>query len=224
VTQGNPDLAPTLSNNLDLSLEYYFDRIGLLSASVFFKDLKDYSYELRSAGTYLGQAATLIRPENAPDGSLKGLELSWQQQITQLPGWLSGFGVFANLTYVDAEIDVGRNYAGRSKFPLPGQSDTVANLAFFYEKGPISVRLSYTDRGDYLNEINADDGELDLYWEGRDQLDLTASYQFNKTVEGFVEAKNLTNSAGIRYFGNTSRIYEYEKFGYSIFVGARLKF
>lgn len=223
VQQGNPELAPTLSTNLDVSLEYYFEPIGILSASAFFKDLSDYNYTLRSAGTYLGQAATLVRPENAPSGSLTGVELVWQQQFTQLPGWLSGFGVFANLTLVDAEIDVGRTYAGRSEFPLPGQSDSVFNLAFFYEQGPLSVRLSYTDRGDYLNEINADDGALDLYWEGRDQLDLTASYQFSEALEGFVEAKNLTNTAGIRYYGERSRVYEYEKFGYTVFFGARLK-
>jgi outer membrane receptor protein involved in Fe transport len=85
------------------------------------------------------------------------------------------------------------------------------------------VRLSYTDRGDYLDEINADDADLDLYWQGRSQLDLTASYQFARQVEGFVEAKNLTNTAGIRYFGTRERVYEYEKFGYSVFVGARVK-
>ncbi len=222
VSLGNPDLKPTLSNNLDASLEYYFDKMGLLSASAFYKDLKDYNYTLRSTGTYIGQAATLVTPENA-DGSLSGIEFAWQQQFTNLPGWMSGFGVFANLTLVDAEIDVGRTYAGRSKFPLPGQSESVANFALFYEQGPISIRLSYTDRGDYLNEINAEDGELDLYWEGRDQLDLTASYEFTKNFEMFAEAKNLTNTAGIRYFGNRSRVYEYEQFGYSVFVGARVK-
>jgi hypothetical protein len=54
-------------------------------------------------------------------------------------------------------------------------------------------------------------------------VDFTGSYQFTKMFEGFVEAKNLTNSKGIRYFGRPSRIYEYEQFGYSVFVGARLK-
>jgi TonB-dependent receptor len=165
----------------------------------------------------------LVRPDNAPEGSLTGAELAWQQQFTQLPGLLSGFGVFANFTWVDAEIDLGRSYAGRSKFPLPGQSETTLNLALFYEKGPFSARLSYTDRGDYLNEINAEDGALDLYWEGRDQLDLTASWQFSKAFEAFVEAKNLTNTAGVRYYGDRSRVYEYEKFGYTVFVGGRLK-
>jgi TonB-dependent receptor len=223
VQQGNPELTATLSNNLDVSVEYYYDTMGLLSASAFYKDLKDYAYTLRSNGSYLGQAAILVRPENAPNGSLNGVELAWQQQFTALPGWLSGFGVFANVTWVDAEIEVGRSYAGRSKFPLPGQSKTTSNLALFYERGPLSVRLSYTDRGDYLNEINAEDGALDLYWEGRDQLDLTASYEFTKMFEAFVEAKNLTNTAGIRYYGERSRVYEYEKFGYSVFVGGRVK-
>jgi TonB-dependent receptor len=222
VQQGNPALKPTLSNNLDVSLEYYFEPIGILSASGFYKDLKDYNYTLRSSGSYLGNPAALITPENA-DGELSGLELAWQQQFTQLPGWLSGFGVFANFTYVDASIDLGRTYGGRSSFPLPGQSETVSNFAVFYEKGPVSVRLSFTDRSDYLDEINAEDGGLDLYWAGRDQIDLTTSYQVTKSFEAFVEAKNLTNSKGIRYYGKKSRIYEYEQFGYSVFVGGRLK-
>ena len=222
VQQGNPELKPTLSNNLDASLEYYFEPIGVLSASGFYKDLKDYNYTLRSSGSYLGTPAAIITPENA-DGELFGVELAWQQQFTQLPGWLSGFGVFANFTYVDASIDLGRTYGGRSSFPLPGQSETVSNFALFYEKGPVSLRLSYTDRSDYLDEINAEDGALDLYWAGRDQIDFTGSYQFSKMFEGFVEAKNLTNSKGIRYYGKPSRVYEYEQFGYSVFVGARLK-
>lgn len=222
VQQGNPLLKPTLSNNLDVSLEYYFEPIGLLSAGGFYKDLKDYNYTLRSSGSYLGTPAAIITPENA-DGEMGGVEFAWQQQFTALPGWLSGFGVFANFTYVDASIDLGRTYGGRSSFPLPGQSETVTNFALFYEKGPLSVRVSFTDRSDYLNEINAEDGALDLYWAGRDQVDLTASWQVNKTFEAFVEAKNLTNSPGIRYYGKRNRVYEYEQFGYSVFVGGRLK-
>lgn len=222
VQQGNPALKPTIADNFDLSLEYYFEPIGVLSASGFYKDLQDYNYTLRSSGTYFGAPAALVTPENA-DGSLAGIELAWQQQFTQLPGWMSGFGVFANFTYVDAAIDLGRTYAGRKSFPLPGQSETVTNFAIFYEQGPVSLRISYTDRSDYLDEINAEDGALDLYWAGRDQVDFTASYQLSDMFEVFAEAKNLTNSKGVRYYGKQTRIYEYEQFGYSVFVGGRLK-
>jgi TonB-dependent receptor len=217
VTTGNPDLNPTLSNNVDMSVEYYFGDIGLASVSVFYKELKDYNYVLRTNGTYIGNPAILVRPENAPKGEITGVEVSYQQQLD------SGLGVFANYTIADANIDVGRNYAGRSKFPLPGQSDYTGNIAVFYEKGKISARLSYTDRGEFLNEINADDGALDLYWDGRGQLDFTGGYKVNKQTELVIEAKNLTNSAGIRYYGSKSRVYEYEKFGYSIYVGAKYK-
>jgi TonB-dependent receptor len=217
VTTGNPDLNPTLSNNVDMSVEYYFNDIGLASVSVFYKDLKDYNYVLRTNGTYIGNPAILVRPENAPSGEITGVEVSYQQQLD------NGLGVFANYTIADANIDVGRNYAGRSKFPLPGQSDYTGNIAVFYEKGKISARLSYTDRGEFLNEINADDGALDLYWDGRGQLDFTGGYKINKQTELVIEAKNLTNSAGIRYYGSKSRVYEYEKFGYSIYLGAKYK-
>jgi len=217
VTTGNPDLNPTLSNNVDMSVEYYFGDIGLASVSVFYKDLKDYNYVLRTNGTYIGNPAVLVRPENAPKGEITGVEVSYQQQLD------NGLGVFANYTIADASIDVGRNYAGRNKFPLPGQSDYTGNIAVFYEKGKISARLSYTDRGEFLNEINADDGALDLYWDGRGQLDFTGGYKVNKQTELVIEAKNLTNSAGVRYYGSKSRVYEYEKFGYSIYLGAKYK-
>jgi TonB-dependent receptor len=184
---------------------------------VFYKDLKDYNYVLRTNGTYIGSQAILVRPENAPKGEITGVEVSYQQQLD------NGLGVFANYTIADASIDVGRNYAGRSKFPLPGQSDYTGNIAVFYEKGKISARLSYTDRGEFLNEINADDGALDLYWDGRGQLDFTGGYKVNKQTELVIEAKNLTNSAGVRYYGSKSRVYEYEKFGYSIYLGAKYR-
>jgi TonB-dependent receptor len=223
VELGNPDLNPTLSNNFDAGLEYYLRPLGVISANVFYKDLSDYRYTLTLDGTYNGDPARLTRVENAPDGHLAGLELNWQQTFSFLPGWASGFGVFANYTLTDAEIDLGRTYEGRSVFALPGQSDTTYNLAAFYEMGGFSARLSYTKRSDYLEEINADDGDFDLYVEGREQLDFTTSYEFSNGMELFAEAKNLTDSPGVRYYGSRERTYEYEKFGYNVFVGLRFK-
>ncbi|MBD3836195.1 TonB-dependent receptor [Brevundimonas sp.] len=224
---GNPDLEPTLSNNVDLGLEYYFASLGVVSANAFYKDLTDYRYvltyedELNIGGTVFD--AEFETPINAPDGHIAGLELNWQQKFGFLPGLLSGFGVFANYTWTDAEITTDQPYGGRTDFALPGQSDSNYNVAVFYEKAGASARLSYTKRSDYLEEINADDPDFDLYVEGREQLDFTASYDFGNGVEVFTEAKNLTNSAGVRYYGSRERTYEYEKFGYNVFFGVRFK-
>ena len=73
------------------------------------------------------------------------------------------------------------------------------------------------------NANDADDADLDLYVEGREQLDFTTSYDFGNGVELFGEAKNLTDSAGVRYYGSRERTYEYEKFGYNVFFGVRFK-
>ena len=225
---GNPDLQPTLSNNVDFGLEYYFASLGVVSANAFYKDLTDYRYILKYEdkvtidGTEFD--AEFETPINAPNGHLMGLELNWQQKFSFLPGWASGFGVFANYTWTDAEIETAQAYGGRTKFSLPGQSENNYNLALFYEMAGFSARLSYTKRSDYLEEINADDPDFDLFVEGREQLDFTASYDFGNGVEVFGEAKNLTDSAGVRYYGSRERTYEYEKFGYNVFMGVRFKY
>jgi len=224
VSEGNPDLDPTLSNNFDAGLHYFLPKFGIIGANVFYKDLQDYRYNLTLTGTYNGTAAQITRPETAPEGHLMGIEVDWRQQFDFLPGFASNFGVLANATFTDAEIKLGRTYAGRSKFPLPGQSDTSYNVALFYDDGTLNARLSYTKRSDYLNEINADDSGLDLYWEGRGQLDFTAGYSFaGGKYEAFLEAKNLSNTPGVRYYGSRERTYEYEKFGYSVFMGMRFR-
>ena len=225
VSRGNPNLEATLSNNLDAGLEYYMRPLGVVSVNAFYKDLEDFRYTLTTNNApYLTGVANITEALNAPEGHLAGVEFNWQQTFAFLPGWMSGFGVFANYTVTDAEIKTATVYGGRDTFVLPGQSDEIYNAALFYEKYGFSARISYTHRSDYLEAINADRAGLDLWVEGRGQLDFTTSYDFGNGIELFGEAKNLTDSAGVRYYGSRERTYEYEKFGYNVFGGVRVKF
>lgn len=227
VTRGNPDLKPTLSNNVDAGLEYYLRPLGVISANAFYKDLSNYRFTLVTDGvpyvTPTTTVAQVTEARNARDGHIAGIEFNWQQTFDFLPGWASGFGVFANYTLTDAEIKTSRAFAGRDTFVLPGQSDETYNAALFYERYGFSARVSYTHRSDFLEAIDATNPSKDLYVEGRGQLDFTASYDFGNGVEVFGEAKNLTDSAGVRYYGVKERTYEYEKFGYNVFLGVRFK-
>ncbi|WGM32823.1 TonB-dependent receptor [Brevundimonas sp. NIBR11] len=227
VSRGNPNLESTLSNNVDAGLEYYLRPLGVISVNAFYKDLEDFRYTLTFDGPYTTSTGTvtanITEALNAPEGHLAGVEFNWQQTFDFLPGWASGFGVFANYTLTDAEIKTDISYAGRNAFVLPGQSDEIYNAALFYENYGFSARVSYTHRGDFLEAINATNAGLDLYVEGRGQLDFTTSYDFGNGVEVFGEAKNLTDEAGVRYYGSRERTYEYEKFGYNVFMGVRFK-
>lgn len=225
VSQGNPRLNPTIANNFDASLEYYIDQSGLISAGAFYKDLQDYRYNITRTGTYLDVMDALItQPENAPKGELYGFEVNWSQKLRFLPGFLSNFGIFANYTYTKAHVNLAAAYAGRDRLPLPGQSKHTWNASVYYETSDFSARLSYTKRSDYLSEINADDARFDIYWEGRGQLDFTTSYKLTPNVTLFGEAKNLTNTPGVRYYGSRERVLEFEKFGYSLFGGVKVNF
>ena len=87
----------------------------------------------------------------------------------------------------------------------------------------MATQLTSPGRRGGLEVALADNPALDLYWEGRGQLDVTGSVQLMKGINLFAEGKNLTNTPGVRYFGERFRTYEYEKFGYSIFAGVRVK-
>lgn len=224
VERGNPDLKETLSDNLDFGLEYYFEPLGLVAANVFYKDLSNYEFTLVSEGVYDGLPAEITSPQNAPEGRIYGLELTYQQQFTNLPGILANTGVFANYTYTDAEITLASAIGGNRKRILPGQSEHTLNVAVFYETDKLSARLAWNDRSDYLDDIDGSDERLDTFWEGRSQLDFSGSYNVTEQIGVFVEAKNLTNSEGVRFAGDRSRVIEREGFGYTVFGGVRFNF
>ncbi|MGY6551333.1 MAG: TonB-dependent receptor [Erythrobacter sp.] len=224
VARGNPDLRQTISNNLDAGIEYYFKPLGLIGFNVFYKDLENYEFTLTQLGTFNGQNARITQQQNARDGYILGAEAQVQSQFTFLPGILSNFGFFGNVAYADAKITLPDTVPGRpDRVRLPNQSDWTYNASLFFERKGFNARIAYTNRTDYIDEFG-DIPDFDLIWEGRGQLDATASYDFSPNFSMFVEAKNITNTAGVRYFGDVSRIYEFEKFGAFYFVGARLNF
>lgn len=224
IARGNPDLKATVSTNFDVGLEYYFQKLGLLSAGVFYKDLKDYEFGIVRFGQFGGQNARISEKGNADSGRIIGFEAAAQAQFTFLPGFLKNFGVFANYTYSDAKITLPSDVPNRdNSVRLPSQSKHVYNAALFYEIPGFNARLAYTGRSDYVDEF-FDDPRLDSYWEGRDQLDATMSFDITKNINIYFEAKNLTNTLGVRYNGIRARTQEVEQFGRLFFLGARANF
>ena len=87
---GNPGLLPMMSNQVDLSWQYYFDKGSLLSAGVFYKKVSDYIGITTDNTTVNGRAATLTRSVNGKGGNVRGLELVAQHAFTSLPAPFDG--------------------------------------------------------------------------------------------------------------------------------------
>ena len=110
-SRGNPLLKPTLSNNFDLTAEYYFGRSSSFTVAVFNKQLKDIIIGRTSTYTLTdsnGQPRdfSITSPVNGAKGRARGFEIGYQQYFDKLPGWLSGLGVSGNYTYIDSKMSM----------------------------------------------------------------------------------------------------------------------
>lgn len=222
VEWGNPDLEPAYAHNFDLLLEYYIEPLGLISGGVFYKDISDPIFTATSrvaSGPFAGFEQT--RPENADKGKIYGFELNWQQRLDYLPGYWSGLGFIINYTNTHSSVDLPFG-AGSSE--MAGTSRHTYNIALQYEYDRFSTQLSYNYRSEFIDEFDTSDPSLNIYWDGRSTLDLTASYEINDIFTLHLEATNLTDTQGMRYQGNTDRVFELEQFGRSWMVGVNARF
>ncbi|MFK3890530.1 TonB-dependent receptor [Sphingomonas sp. NPDC079357] len=193
---GNPDLVPLTSNNWDATLEWYFAPTGSLTASVFYRDL----FGFISNYTSIVQDPTygrlqVSRPENAGSGRIKGAEANFQTFFDFLPGLLSGFGTQLNVTYLDGTNQLPSTLGEAAPVvPITGVSKWTYNATGFYEKGPISARLSYNRRSEFVDSFTRNPGEAQFAGvtvRPISRLDFSASYTPIENITLTADVSNI---------------------------------
>lgn len=203
-TAGNPALKPIKSTQFDASWEYYFGSAGQLSAALFYKRLKDFIFAgnvpitvTNNGQTLNFQVATL---QNGDKGSIKGFELAYQQFYDFLPKPFDGFGLGANLTFIDSKG--GRNTTlspgdpaqaanANAALPLEGMSKWAYNVFALYEKYGFSARLAYNWRSHYLLTTSAANINEPVWSRSYGQLDGSIFYDLTKNLKVGVQGTNL---------------------------------
>jgi TonB-dependent receptor len=220
-TIGNPDLAPLKSTNLDLGIERVLGEDGAVSAYVFHKDIKNFTYSTNLAGSGAwADYSSAITYANGDKASVKGIELSYNQPLRVLPAPFNHLIIGANgsLTRSDANISRFDTDLGRMRsrsINLPGQSDRVMNLMLGYEDGPLSARIAVNYKSPYLLELGDDilDSKQDRVVDTQKQVDFSASYQITKQLQLNFEAANLNNEKYYTYLGSKAYNAQYEQYG-----------
>jgi len=203
-TMGNPDLAPVIANNFDLSYEWYYSESSLFSAALFYKDLDSTigtSPEIMDVELN-GEMWKATQPANLAGTKINGYELAIQHSFDNLEGFLSHTGVGANYTYTEEDSDL-LDQEG-DQITRRGLSENSYNLMAFYDDGTWSVRLAYNWRDDFVRRENVTLGwaRPELFPEvekARGQLDLTANYTYNKNLKINFSAININDSETVRY-------------------------
>ncbi|WP_232843982.1 TonB-dependent receptor [Allopontixanthobacter sediminis] len=160
IDTGNRFLTATESWNYDLSAEWYWADVGSLTVSLFMKELSGIVNGGTSIVTLTGPSGLSVDtrldgPTNSAGGTLKGVEVAYQQVYDFLPGFLKDLGAGFTYTYVDAgdftepDLDANRSLI-TSGLPLAGVSKHTVNAAIFYENDFVSARAAYNWRSDFL--------------------------------------------------------------------------
>ena len=211
---GNPALDPLESSNLDLGIEHYLNRDGVVSAFVFYKDIENFVYNTDLAGS--GRWATFDEAKtfaNGDSAELYGLELAWQQKFSSLPAPWNGLLMGANATFSRSDASIA-DKGGERDIDLPFQSDSVGNLMLGWENDKLSLRLSANYKSDYLYEVAAVDDEAhDLHVDDQTFVDFTARYFLTKDLQLSFEAQNLTDESYYVYTGRSAYNAQYEEYG-----------
>jgi len=209
----NPFLRPIEATQFDATAEWYFAKVGSLTAAVFHKTLSNiivdnlgYSRTLTNNGQTFD--VQVSGPANVKGKSrIKGAEIAYQQTYDFLPGLLRGLGMQANYTFVKAgkiPNPVPANGAADGSrpptevaglyddLPLQGLSKHTVNVAGFYDLGAFSARVAYSWRSKFLlTNRDCCFPFLPVYALAGGQLDASTTVTVNEHFKIQVTAQNL---------------------------------
>lgn len=229
ITIGNPELKPTTSYNFDLSADYYFRSIGLVSAGIFYKKIDDFIVDQVSTNyEYQGNVYTrFTQPKNAGNANLLGVELSYQRDFGFIAPALKCIGFYGTYTYTHSRVE-DFNFEGRENeegLSMPGSPAHTANASLYFEKAGLNIRVSYNFASDFIDEMG-ESTFYDRYYDKVNYMDANASYTFGKKIKTtfYAEANNLLNQPLRYYQGTKDRTMQAEYYGVKVNAGVKINF
>jgi TonB-dependent receptor len=247
VSQGNPDLKPYVSDQLDGGVEWYFAEGAVWGVTGFYKEITGFIETQRGPQPFrnaniplatitdptllsflpngLDSIVQFAVPHNREDVTyLKGIELLYQQRLDMI---LHGLG--ATINYTRLKSNVGLDAQGLPKV-IEGMAKNNYNATVYYEPGTFALRLSYNYRGDYVEcrvncfGVTAPETQ---YRKAAGYLDLSSSLNFGMLGHQMTlsfEALNLTDEEEYSYFEYQNRTSIYNHPGRQYILGIRGQF
>ncbi|MCF2857141.1 TonB-dependent receptor [Pseudoalteromonas sp. SMS1] len=241
ITGGNPKLEPKEADGFDLTYENYYHTEGYFSAGVFYKDLKTWIFDSVTEEDLSGvinpktgevpanPTATRKLKVNGGGGNLWGYEAAVTFPFSLIHDSLEGFGIIASHTRIHQDVE---DHNG-NEYELPGLSEKVQNLTFFYENHGFQFRTSMRKRSDFKGEVYGTGfktEQVDIL--GETIWDAQLGYDFGeagiKSLEGLtlsLQVQNLTEEPFTSLSGdNALQIRDYQDYGRVFLLGASYKF
>ena len=199
ITVSNTALKPWSAQSYDVALEYYFDQPGIISISVFRKDIRNFFGSVRIPATpdllaeygfdqsYLNY--DIVTMDNVGSARVSGVEAEYRQALTMLPSWARGLSIFANGTALHLE--------GASTADFSGFIRKTINWGISLSRPRYTVKLNWNYRGRQrlgsVTGVNVPAGSYQ-FKSPRLSLDLNAEVRVTKHIAVFANLRNLTDA------------------------------
>lgn len=215
--QGDAHLKPVEANQGDLSLEWYYARNSMLTAALYWKNLKNFVTYARDENVDIGvpgQLYAVIHPINGDGARVRGLELGLQHLFP------NGFGVNYKYSYTQTKAKVDGVDVGA----LEGVPRTSSAAALLYEDARINAQIAvdYTGRN---VEVRESYGGLSKIANPITWISASLAYTVNQNLSLFIEGKNLGDAVYRATLGGRDDAPAgFETWGRTVTVGATVKF
>jgi TonB-dependent receptor len=216
---GNTALVAEHANDYDLLYERYLPSVGLIEGGYFYKQITKPIYLQQSivpaTGSPLSQlyAGDYAQQEvNGDHAYVQGVEVAYQQHLSNLPGVLSGARINANFAYTNSK---NYNLVNRSDTPqLVGQAPYSWNIGPSYatKRALVSVGISHNSANIYAYQYQSTGPAAvsygptgpfgDNYFYSHTQVDAQATYYLAKGFSVLASGLNMNNEVFGFYNGS----------------------
>lgn len=253
-SEGNPNLKPYYSNNIDVGGEYYTSKTGYVGLTLFAKDIKNFTFN-----------KAIVEPFTALGIPFSSITTQQQCAIETQMGIACNSGVQPTQTQLDSfNVNVTQPVNAAERLKLTGQEfmwvqpldfalkglgytfnythfhvsdvflqtgvpDFTYNFTAFYERGGFSTHISYADVGKTTIGNMPSPNSIPYNWYGaqRHQIDLSASYKFKAyglNQSVTLDGINLDRQGYYSYLGFKNVRYSYNNPGTTILLGWRAQY
>lgn len=215
---GNVDLEMSTIMNYDVRWEWFPSAGSLIGVSFFAKQI-DKPIELSQES---GTSGDVVRYVNTEKGSVYGLELEFQRDLSFITDELKHFAIGANYSYIQSQatrpefVTTGTDsngnpltvpsLFGRSR-RLQGQPDYIFNFNLTYDNPefPLSYGAFLNVTGPQLYAVGGRPEDPDVFQEPFTTLDLGVTYRMTKNSRVSLRAQNVLNAELTRYYNNQGK-------------------
>ncbi len=243
---GNPDLEPLTSWNVDLALEWYPNPDTIVALGGYYKRFLGGFENAQRVEEFLiddqpfSADVTTSRTVDDPS-TLKGFEVTLAHAFTGLPGFLSGLGTKISYNRADANFEFEDATFGASRVldesgdvvservglippaNLFGFSKEVLSAQAYYQIGRFDLQVIYKYRSKYFQQFVSSPGII-RYIGNTGVVEARATYEVMNNVTVRLEVLNLFDEPRRNFIPTPNSLSELNSYGPRVFLGVRAKF